>query len=129
MELSSITIFIAQAAVLIILIFASISYLVYKVKSRKQPPVHRQSSGYQPVPVAIHRNDLELLIPEHSFALENPRSTPVFARMQASTVHQRVTSSDLLEQRVPPARMERPTVVRSSFEQPKEKVQIARNWA
>ena len=129
MELSSITIFIAQAAALTILIFALISYLVYKVKSRKQLPLQRQTSVYQPAPVAIHRNDLELLIPQHSFVIDEPRPVPVFARMQASTVHQKVTSADLLEQRVPPARMERPTVVRSSFELPKEKVQIARNWA
>lgn len=129
MELSSITIFIAQAAALIILIFALISYLVYKIKSRKQLPVQRQSSGYQPAPVAAHKNDLELLIPQQAFIADEPRPAPVFTRMQAGRVHQRVTLADLLEQRVPPARMERPTVVKSSFEQPKEKVQIARNWA
>ncbi|GJQ33819.1 MAG: hypothetical protein HBSAPP04_26580 [Ignavibacteriaceae bacterium] len=127
MALANITIFIAQAAALVILIFALISYIVYKVKSRKADLAYTQA----PVTAGVQLNH-----GSHEFVHDHDDHTgfvtahvPVFARIHTSpNVHQRVTTDDLISMRVAQARDSKPRVVKSSFERPKEKVQMVQNW-
>lgn len=135
MALANITIFIAQAAALVILIFALISYMVYKVRSRKQNRVWEPVPAQ--VPPVISRSEMEITYHESSLIDQEPFHAPVFARMQTNAgVHQKVTTDDLISRRVVQARDSRPKVVISSYvnrpkyeERPKEKIQIAQNWA
>ncbi len=128
MALANITIFIAQAAALVILIFALVSYIVYKVKSRKPNITYTQSPVISRA--EINYGSYEYDQPEANFSGFVSSHAPVFARIQSSpAVHHRVTTDDLITMRVAQARESRPKVVKSSYERPKEKVEMVRNWA
>lgn len=128
MALANITIFIAQAAALIILIFAFVSYIVYKVRSRKAEPVLARTPVV--TKVELRQNSREYEEAHDNYSGFHSAHSQVFAMVQASpAVNRRVTTDDLISMRVAKARDSGPKVVRSSYERPKEKVQIAQNWA
>lgn len=127
MALANITIFIAQAAALVILIFALISYIVYKVRSRKANNEWQAHST--PVVTSNYNSDFEITFHDSHYTDLNPAPAPVFTRVKTNPgFHQRATSDDLLSKRVAQARDSRPKVVKSSYERPKEKIQMVQNW-
>lgn len=127
MEIAEVTILIAQTAAAVILIFALVSYIVYKVKSKYTIPQNLQTSN--PRIVEHYSPKWEVSFEESAVDESQPQHAAVFARIQTHAVRQRVTSNDLYTEMPKNVRYSRPEVVNRTSDQPKNRMQMAQNRA
>ncbi|OQY74020.1 MAG: hypothetical protein B6D45_07440 [Ignavibacteriales bacterium UTCHB3] len=132
MTLTNITVFIAQSAALLILVFAIISFCVYKFKSRNTVPVYNTTKSL--------RNPVREYQPEYrSITItETPETEPAidYYEVPVQSYERIAAPKGRLVSFGDPSRFrssytgnKQPMVISNGFKASNSKVQMAQNWA